>query len=382
MTGLDWLILAATALLALSGYFRGFIVAALSLVGFALGAIAGTRVAALLLPAGAASPYAPLFGLIGALVAGAMLASGFERLGLRIRRALPLRALGILDGLGGALFGAVVALGIAWITGAILIALPGAGSLRATIARSLILRRLDELLPPSGVLLHAIATLDPLPGVEGSTANIPPVSAAIVRGAAVRGAQRSVVRILGTACGLGIEGSGWVVAPGEVLTNAHVVAGERDTTVERHGDHPELAATVVLFDPRNDLAVLRVAGLDLPPLSLASKSAGGTAVAILGYPEDGPFIAEPGRIGRTQDVVTQDAYGRGSLIRKLTPVRGLVRPGNSGGPAVDAAGQVQTTIFAATTGAGPRGGFGVANSVVAAALARVRGAVSTEGCAA
>jgi len=244
MTGLDWLILAATALLALSGYFRGFIVAALSLVGFALGAIAGTRVAALLLPAGAASPYAPLFGLIGALVAGAMLASGFERLGLRIRRALPLRALGILDGLGGALFGAVVALGIAWITGAILIALPGAGSLRATIARSLILRRLDELLPPSGVLLHAIATLDPLPGVEGSTANIPPVSAAIVRGAAVRGAQRSVVRILGTACGLGIEGSGWVVAPGEVLTNAHVVAGERDTTVERHGDHPELAATV------------------------------------------------------------------------------------------------------------------------------------------
>jgi S1-C subfamily serine protease len=381
MTALDWLILAATALFAVSGYLRGFIVAALSLVGFTLGAIAGTRIAQLLLPAGDASPYAPLFGLVAAVLVGALLASGFEGFGQRLRRALPRRSLGVLDGLGGALLSAAIALGIAWVVGVILIALPNSGSLRATIESSLILRRLDELLPPSGDLLHAIATLDPAPNITGSTASVAPVSAAIVHGVVVLAARRSVVRILGSACGLAIEGSGWVIAPDEVLTNAHVVAGETDTTVEVYGAPPSLPATVVLFDAYNDLAVLRVADLGLPTLSLARQSPAGTAAAILGYPENGPFVAEPGRIGMTQRVLTENAYGRGPVTRELTLVRGLVRPGNSGGPAVNANGQVVATIFAATTSAGPRGGFGVPDSVTRQDLERARGPVSTEGCA-
>jgi S1-C subfamily serine protease len=171
-----------------------------------------------------------------------------------------------------------------------------------------------------------------------------------------------------------------VIAPDEVLTNAHVVAGETDTTVEVGGSAPPLPASAILFDPRNDLAVLRVRGLGLPALTLAGAPAAGTAGAILGYPEDGPFVAEPGRIGVTQQVATQDAYGRGPVLRALTPVRGLVRPGNSGGPIVDAAGQVVATIFAATTTPGPHGGFGVANSVVRRDLGRLSSAVSTEGC--
>jgi S1-C subfamily serine protease len=197
----------------------------------------------------------------------------------------------------------------------------------------------------------------------------------------VRGAERSVVRILGSACGLGIEGSGWVIAPDEVLTNAHVVAGETDTIVERYGSEPPLPARAVLFDPHNDLAILRVPGLALPSLQLARESLAGTAAAILGYPEDGPFVAEPGRIGATEAVETQNAYGRGPVLRQVTPVRGLVRPGNSGGPMVDAAGQVVTTVFARTTTTGPHGGFGVANQVVRSDLARASVAsVSTEGC--
>jgi S1-C subfamily serine protease len=189
------------------------------------------------------------------------------------------------------------------------------------------------------------------------------------------------VRILGSACGLAIEGSGWVIAPDEVLTNAHVVAGETDTTVEAYGAPPSLPATVVLFDAYNDLAVLRVPDLGLPTLSLARQSPTGTAAAILGYPENGPFVAEPGRIGMTRRVLTENAYGRGPVTRQLTLVRGLVRPGNSGGPAVDANGQVVATIFAATTSAGPRGGFGVPDSVTRQDLERARGPVSTEGCA-
>jgi len=101
---------------------------------------------------------------------------------------------------------------------------------------------------------------------------------------------------------------------------------------------------------------------------------------ILGYPLDGPFNAQAGRIGETRSVSTDDAYGRGPVVRLLTAVRGLVRPGNSGGPVLGASGEVLTTIFAATTGGGPHGGYGVANATVEADLARARGPVSTEGC--
>jgi S1-C subfamily serine protease len=382
MTALDWLILAATALFAVAGYLRGLIVAALSLLGFVLGGILGTRVADAALAGGSASPYAPLFGLVGALVAGGILASGFEGLGFRLRRALPpLPAFAILDGVGGALFSAAVALAIAWVLGTVLLAVPDSPSLRSTIERSSILRRLDELLPPSGALLNALARIDPLPDIGGPGARVARPPAAIAHIAAVSVAHRSVVRIIGQACGLGIEGSGWVLAHDEVLTNAHVVAGETTTTVEPLGAPPGHTATVVMFDPHDDLAILHVKNLRLSPLTLAHDPPAGTPAAILGYPQDGPFDVEAARIGRTQDVSTQNAYGRGPVTRSLTPIRGLIRPGNSGGPLINASGQVVTTVFAATTSPGPHGGFGVANAVVARDLARVSGPVSTQGCA-
>jgi uncharacterized membrane protein required for colicin V production len=381
MTSLDWIIVGGTAVFAVSGYFRGFIVGALSLIGFAVGAVLGTRLASGLLSSGDMSPYAPAFGLFGAVLAGGILASGLEGLGLRLRRAVRFAFLGVIDGMLGAGLSACVALGIAWILGTVALQVPGADPVRMDIQRSVILHRLDELLPPSGVLLHALARFDPLPSIAGPQAGVDPPAPAVAGDPAVRRAASSVVRVLGSACGLGIEGSGWVVAPGEVVTNAHVVAGEHDTVVQAGGQPPDLRAEVVVFDPRNDIAVLRVSGLGARPLPLASDPPAGRAAAILGYPQDGPFDVQPGRIGTTQSVVTQDAYGNGAVSRLLTPIRGLVRPGNSGGPMVDAAGQVVTTVFAATTNGGPSGGFGVANSTVVRDLARAGGQVSTEGCA-
>ena len=111
--------------------------------------------------------------------------------------------------------------------------------------------------------------------------------------------------------------------------------------------------------------MLRVANLGLPALSLVEDPAAGRGGAILGYPEDGPFDVQPGRIGHTQTVLTQDAYGRGPVSRLLTPLRGLVRPGNSGGPLVDDDGGVLTTVFASTVGHGSSGGYGIANATVA-----------------
>jgi len=380
MTSLDWIIVAATAVFAVSGYLRGFIVGALSLIGFAVGAIVGTRVASGLLSSGDMSPYAPAFGLFGAVLAGGILASGLEGVGVRLRRAVRFAFLGVVDGLLGAGLSACVALGIAWILGTVALQVPGADPVRMDIQRSTILQHLDELLPPSGVLLHALARFDPLPSISGPQAGVAPPSSAVAGDPSVQRAKASVVRVLGSACGLGIEGSGWVVAPGEVVTNAHVVAGEHDTVVEVGGSPPNRSAEVVVFDPRNDVAVLRVAGLDAKPLALASDPPAGRSAAILGYPKDGPFDAEPGRIGRTQPVDTQDAYGNGPVTRLLTPIRGLVRPGNSGGPMVDSAGAVVTTVFAATTDGGPSGGFGVANSTVAHDVAQAGGRVSTRGC--
>jgi S1-C subfamily serine protease len=130
---------------------------------------------------------------------------------------------------------------------------------------------------------------------------------------------------------------------------------------------------------RNDIALLRVPGLSARPLRLVDPRPG-AAVAILGYPENGPFNAIPGRIGTTAAVIARDAYGRGPVSRTVTSLSGDVRHGNSGGPAVDATGAVQLTVFAARTGGG--GGFGIPASIVRADLAAARGPVSTGACAA
>jgi S1-C subfamily serine protease len=379
---LDWIIVVFAVLLAFFGFRRGFIVAALSFGGFAIGSFIGTRLGPLLLSQGNSSAYAPAFGLIGALLAGAILATGFEGVGLRLRRTLVVPGLGIVDGVLGAALSAALGLAIAWILAAVVLQATPTARLRADIQRSEILRELNQLLPPTGPILNVLASLDPLPSISGPLPNVGPPPAAIAHDPAVRSASRSVVRVLGTACGLAIEGSGWVAAPGVVVTNAHVLAGEHDTTVEPFGHEPSLRAYAIAFDPTDDIAVLRVPGLDLPTLSLASNPPSGRAGAVLGYPENGPFDARAARIGETQHIVTDDAYGRGPVSRLLTPLRGLVRPGNSGGPVVDRTGAVLTTVFASTTGGGKSGGYGVANATVADVLSHAGRMVGTGECSA
>jgi S1-C subfamily serine protease len=197
----------------------------------------------------------------------------------------------------------------------------------------------------------------------------------------VRAATRSTVRVLGTACGLGIEGSGWVAAPGLVVTNAHVVAGETDTTVQPLGNGPRYNATAVWFDPKNDVAILKASGVaNLPTLRLNTNASASTSGAVIGYPENGPLDIEPARIGPTIVALSQDAYGRGPLRRKITTLRGLVRSGNSGGPVVDGAGRVLTTVFASSVARGEKAGYGVPDSVVQEALASAHGPVGTGPC--
>jgi hypothetical protein len=380
VTALDWIIIAFTVLMAVWGYSQGLIVGALSLVGFAAGALLGSRLAPLLLEEGSNSPYAPMLSLVGALMVGGVLASALELLGFRLRHRIGER-LGVLDGIGGALLVAALGLGLVWVGGAVALQTPGAKGLREPIQQSAILGELNERLPPSGSILKALARFDPFPQIEGPDPDVRAPNAKIARDPEVRRAGRSVVRVLGTACGLGVQGSGWVAADGVVVTNAHVVAGQDDTTVQVEGEGDRIDAEAIWFDSRNDLAVLSVPGLpELPALPLNGGAEQGTSAAILGFPKNGPYDVQAGRLGQTSTVVTQDAYGRGPVRRSITSLRGLVRSGNSGGPMVDGRGRVVTTIFAATVQDGGNSGFGVPDSIVSDALAQAGGTVDTGPC--
>jgi hypothetical protein len=381
VTTVDWIIVAFTLVMAVWGYMQGLVVGALSLGGFVAGAFLGSRIAPLLLSGGSQSPYTPLVTLVVAVTLGGVLATALETLGFGLRRKMG-PTLGTIDGAAGAVLVACFGLGLVWVAGSVALQTPGARDLRGDIQRSAILQALNGALPPSGPLLNALARFDPLPSVTGPPANVPAPNSRIARDPQVRAAGHSVVRVLGTACGLGVQGSGWVAGRGIVVTNAHVVAGEDDTTVQIQGAGPHLDAQAIEFDPHDDIAVLRVSGLDgVPALRVNQNAQPGTSGAVLGFPHDGPYDVEPARLGSTTDVLTQDAYGRGPVRRRITSFRGLVRSGNSGGPLVDGDGRVLATVFAASVGSGQHTGFGVPDSVLRDDLGKAGPAVDTGPCA-
>lgn len=366
MTVLDWAIVAFTVALGLWGYRQGLIVGTLTLVGFGVGAFAGSRVGPLVLNQGSSSPYAPLCAALGALLVGAAMAVTLESLALGLRiRLIRGKGLRLADGAGGAALVASVALGVVWVFGAVALHAPGTDRLRVDVQRSLILRSLNDVLPPSGPILNALDRVDPAPSIVGPATPVAAPDPAIVEDPDVVAASDSVVRVLGTACGLGVEGSGWAAGPGLVVTNAHVVAGEDDTSVTTPGG-ASLPATAVHYDPENDLALLHI-DADLPSLSVAPEPTSGTDAAVLGYPENGPYAVAPARLGETRDTISDDSYGRGPIRRSIASLRGNVRSGNSGGPLVDDRGRVLGTVFAATTSGAP-GGFAVPDGVVEDAL--------------
>jgi S1-C subfamily serine protease len=375
VTAVDWVALGLVLLAALGGAVQGLVWSGLSLAGLLAGAFVGGRLAPVLLTNGSSSRYAPVV----ALVAAVALAVAFEVVGSTIggviRSRERARSVRTLDSAGGVLAGALIGLAIVWVLGVMALQLPGQADLRQAVQRSYVLQRLNEIVPPRS-LLNALARIDPFPTFAGPPVPSEPPDPRVLRTPGVREAAPSVVRVLGTACGLGVEGSGWVAAPELVVTAAHVVAGEDDTSVSTVSGF-SLGATAVVFDPHDDIAVLRVPGLDASPLRLVDPQEG-KSVAIVGYPLNGPLNATAARIGTTATVIAQDAYGQGPTRRLVTSLAGRVEHGNSGGPAVDASGAVQSTVFAAR--AAGDGGYGVPASVVRRDLGRAGGPLSTGPC--
>ena len=370
MESADWFVLGIVAIAAIYGFSRGLVRGALSLAGFALGAYVGARIAPSVLSDG--SPYAPLVALGGALLGGTLLSSLAEVLGMTLRTTMgAIPGLRALDSVAGALFGAAAGLVLCWAIGAALLYLPGQSELRREVQDSAILSRINDEFPPER-LLETLERVDPLGVLVGPPAIVPPPDSKLARDPDVVAASKSVVRITGLACGLGIEGSGWIAARELVVTNAHVVAGIDRPQVDR-ADGIDLTSAVVAFDAKNDLALLRVPGLRGRPLPLADPERG-VPVALIGYPGNGPLARIPGRIGGTSAFVTRDAYGRGPITRNVTAIRGAVRAGLSGGPGVDARGRVRTTVFARRPA--ELGGYGIPSELVRGTLAQAEGTAS------
>jgi S1-C subfamily serine protease len=378
LSTVDWIAIVIVILSALGGARRGLVLSAFSLAGLAAGAYVGSRIGPHFLHGGSSSPWNPLAGLVGAIVGAIVLQTGAAFAGSFVRGGLKLTPFRFVDSLGGLLLGAAIGLAVIWVGGTVALLAPGQTTFRHAVQDSRIVRRLNQAVSPSR-LLHLLARIDPFPSISGPAAPSQPPSAAVTGDPAVRAAASRVVRVLGTACGIGIQGSGWFADSDLVVTAAHVVAGERDTIVQIPGEGGSRPADVVAFDAHNDIAVLRVAGVHETPLPLADPQPG-ASVAILGYPENGALRSTPGRIGRTSVAITQDALGHGPVARTLTAVAGKVQHGNSGGPAIDDAGAVQSTIFAARVGSSS--GYGIPASIVRQDLAGAAAQpVSTGNCA-
>ncbi|HWC26768.1 MAG TPA: MarP family serine protease [Solirubrobacteraceae bacterium] len=378
MNAVDILIILVAALFGFVGFARGFLIGILSLVGFAGGAYLGTRFGPLLLDEGHASPFAPLFGLLGALVGGMILSAGAETLAGTMRSGIRSPTFALFDGLLGSALAIALGLALAWLISVVILQIPGVRDWRRPLQRSVILQELNAVLPSDRVL-KALARFDPFPAIRGPEVDVRPPRSSVARDPDVRAAGDSIVRVLSNSCGLGVAGSGWVAAPGIVVTNAHVVAGAGRTSVEPNGSDARLDATAIAFDRRNDIAVLRVPGLDRPALRFAREVKVSEPGAVLGFPLSGAFRVIPARVGRTATVRVNDAYGRRLVRRRVTGFRADVQPGNSGGPIVDVAGRVSGTVFSKVV-VGTDGGYAVPNDIVRRRLREADGPVGTGPC--
>ncbi len=374
MNGVDVLLLLAVAAFSIVGAHRGLAAQALSLGGLALGAVIGSLVAPFLLSENSA--WLPVAGLIGALAGAFLLGTLAGALGRPVRRFLAARPpLATVDRLGGIVLGGLIALAIGWLLAVLALHQPALG-LRAEVRESVLLPRLLSAVPPDRVL-QALNRFDPLPLLPGLGETLPPPDPSVLESPGARAAAGAVVKLEGTACGVGTQGSGWVVRSELVATNAHVIAGHGETRVLAPNGQV-LAGRPVYVDPGNDIVLMRVRGLEIGPLSTNARADGPRPVAFLGYPRNGPLTATAGTAGESRTVLSPNAYGRRVRPRVVVPLRGAVQPGESGGPVVDRRGRVVAMIFGGTRDG--EGGYAVPVDLVLAAASKHLRPVSSGPC--
>jgi S1-C subfamily serine protease len=352
---LDWLLVVLVLTYALSGYWQGFITGAFATTGLLLGGLFGVWLAPTALGDAEPSVVVSLGALFIVILCASLGQALLQYAGARIRDKITWQPVRAVDAVGGAALSAVAVLLVAWALG---VAVSGSGisGITGQVRNSTVLGEVDRILPDSadsalGAFNDVVGSgffpqyLDPF--APERIVEVGPGPTRLLTDPDVAAAEVSVLKIRGTnRCGRGVEGSGFVYADGRVMTNAHVVAGVSDPSVEINGD--AVAAEVVHYDPDLDVAVLALDTTGLATLSFDTAAEAREGVAILGYPQDGPYDVQVGRIRAEQRLRSPDIYGDGSVIRSVFSLRGLIRPGNSGGPIVSSAGDVVGVVFAAS----------------------------------
>jgi len=353
---LDILLVVLVLTYALSGYWQGFITGAFATVGLLLGGLLGIWLAPMALGDKDPSTWVSLGALFIVILAASLGQATFQYAGSRARELITWQPARAVDAIGGALLSSLAVLLVAWALG---VAVSGSriGSVTPLVRDSVVLAKVDQAMPDrASEALNAFNTvvgtnffpryLEPF-APERIVEVKPPDTSRIMRDPDVRDAAASVVKIHGeNSCGRGVEGSGFVYSPGRVMTNAHVVAGVSAPSVLVGEER--LDARVVHYDSDLDIAVLAVDDLDAPALDFERNPGRQANVAVLGYPEDGPYDVQPGRIRAEQRLRSPDIYNEGSVIREVLSLRSLIRPGNSGGPVVNTNGDVVGVVFAAS----------------------------------
>ncbi|GAA1134270.1 MarP family serine protease [Nocardioides aquiterrae] len=390
MNLLDWLLIVLVLAYALSGYWQGFITGAFATGGLLLGGLFGVWLAPIALGDANPSLMVSLGALFIVILSASLGQAVFQFVGSRIRDRITWQPARALDAIGGAALSAVAVLIVAWALG---VAISGSriGGITPLVRSSAVLAEVDEVLPASAS--NALQAFNDVVGTSffprylepfapERIVDVGPGPKRLLSDPDVQRAEQSVLKVRGTnECGRGVEGSGFVYAANRLMTNAHVVAGIDNPEVIV-GDNT-VDADVVYYNPDIDVAVLAFDSGGLPALDFDQQVKAQQGVAILGYPQDGPYRVEPARIRAEQRLRSPNIYGDGAVIREVYSLRGRILPGNSGGPIVTSAGDVAGVVFAASV-TDHDTGYALTASQVAQAAATGQSSsaqVSTGGCA-
>ncbi|GAC1381973.1 MAG: MarP family serine protease [Marmoricola sp.] len=381
MNALDWVLILMALLYALSGYWQGLIAGAFATLGLLFGGVIGVWIAPLVLGSVSPSLWVSLTAIVLVLFVSLAGQAAFQMVGVRARNAIRWQPIRALDAIGGSVLSAIAVLVVAWALG---VAISGADipGLSSMVRSSSVLGEVNSLMPQSAQ--QTLRNFDRVVGsqfprylepfAQENIVSTEPPPPGIGRSAGVQAAGASVFKVLSNnSCGQGIEGTAFLYAPGHLMTNAHVVAGVRDPNVKIDGSY--VSARVVYFNADLDVAILSVPSLRGPYLRFDRSGAAGEAAAVVGFPENGPYNIQPARIRASQRLRSPDIYGNGSVVRQVFSVRAKIRPGNSGGPLVSAAGKVLGVVFAASVSDGQTG-YALTSDQVSQAAAQ--GLVSTQ----
>ncbi|WP_049822401.1 MarP family serine protease [Arthrobacter sp. H41] len=360
-TVLDIVLVIVLLVYLVTGLRNGFVVTLGGIAGFVAGAVAAFFAIPLVsawVPDDAWRLPAVIITAIVLVILGQTIGAAF---GASIRRWLnfpPLRIIDrILGGVANTVVAALVLSMLAFSAGTL-----GVPFLSQQLASSQVIQTIDSSTPaPVRTWMAQLRTIAVDDGIPTIMESVGPVTPAQVPDESVdtpelAAASASVVRIAGTAfqCGQNQTGSGFVVAPGRVITNAHVVAGVDEPVIEVPGAGA-LPGRIVLFDPRLDIAVIAVDGLDRAPLPLGEELANGTTAAFAGYPAGGPYSIQPASIQSLSPVLVQNIYGTDPSPLQVYSLAANVQQGNSGGPLLDLQGRVAGVVFAKSTANAPVG---------------------------